>query len=97
MSAYLSRWRIEEAIRFVKQSYDFEDIRVLSYARLRNMAMDDKDGFTHYVLGRVLALAGQGDRAIADLEKSVALNPSFAQGYHGPGFTLNWYLSLIHI
>ncbi len=55
------------------------------------VAMDDKDGFTHYVLGRVLALAGQGDRAIADLEKSVALNPSFAHGYHGLGFTLNWY------
>ncbi len=37
--AYLSRWRIEEAIRFIKQSYDFEDIRVLSYERLRNMAV----------------------------------------------------------
>jgi adenylate cyclase len=55
------------------------------------VTLDDKDGFTHYVLGRVLALAGQGDRAIADLEKSVALNPSFAHGYHGLGFTLNWY------
>ena len=40
--------------------------------------MDDKDGFTHYALGRVLSLAGQGDRAIAELEKSVELNPSFA-------------------
>ena len=55
------------------------------------VALDDKDGFTHYVLGRVLGLAGQGDRAIAELEKSVALNPSFAHGYYGLGFTLNWY------
>ena len=55
------------------------------------VALDDKDGFTHYVLGRVLTLAGQGDRAIAELEKSVALNPSFAHGYYGLGFTLNWY------
>lgn len=39
VSAYLSRWRIEEAIRFIKQSYDLEDIRVLTYERLRNMAV----------------------------------------------------------
>ncbi len=25
VSAYLTRWRIEEAIRFIKQSYDLED------------------------------------------------------------------------
>ncbi len=49
------------------------------------------DGFTHFALGRVLALTGQGDRAVAELEKSVALNPSFANGYHGLGTTLNWY------
>jgi adenylate cyclase len=55
------------------------------------VALDDKDGFTHFVLGRVFALAGQGDHAIAELERSVALNPSFAHGYHGLGFTLNWY------
>ncbi len=39
VSAYLTRWRIEEAIRFIKQSYDLEDIRVLTYERLRNMAV----------------------------------------------------------
>jgi adenylate cyclase len=55
------------------------------------VALDDMDGFIHYVLGRVLTLAGQGERAIAELEKSVALNPSFAHGYYGLGFTLNWY------
>ena len=55
------------------------------------VALDDKDGFTHFVLGRVLAMVGQGDRAIAELEKSVAFNPSFAHGYNGLGITLNWY------
>ena len=55
------------------------------------IALDDKDGFTHYAFGRVLYLAGQGDRAIAELEKSVALNPSFAHGYQGLGMALNWY------
>lgn len=38
VNAYLTRWRIEETIRFIKQSYDFEDVRVLTYRRLRNMA-----------------------------------------------------------
>ena len=29
---------LEDTIRFIKQSYDFEDIRVLTYNRLKNMA-----------------------------------------------------------
>lgn len=55
------------------------------------VALDDKDGSTHFALGRVLLLTGQGDRAIAELEKSVALYPSFAHGYFGLGHTLSWY------
>ena len=37
VQAYLSRRRIEETIRFIKQCYDLEDIRVLTWRRLRNM------------------------------------------------------------
>lgn len=37
VGGYLTRWRIEEMIRFWKQSYRVEDIRVLTYRRLRNM------------------------------------------------------------
>jgi len=37
VQAYLSRWRIEETIRFVKQSYRLEDIRVRTWRRLCNM------------------------------------------------------------
>ncbi len=37
VAAYMTRWRVEEAIRFTKQSYDLEDIRVLTYERLRNL------------------------------------------------------------
>ncbi len=37
VAAYFSRWRVEETIRFLKQSYQLEDIRVLTYARLQNM------------------------------------------------------------
>lgn len=35
---YISRWRVEEAIRFIKQSYSLEDMRLLRYTRLKNMA-----------------------------------------------------------
>ncbi len=38
VEGYLSRWRVEETIRFVKQSYGLENIRVMTYARIRNMA-----------------------------------------------------------
>lgn len=37
IESYMSRWRIEETIRFVKQSYNLEDIRLLTYRRLQNM------------------------------------------------------------
>jgi len=58
VSAYLTRWRIEEAIRFVKQSYDLEDIRVLTYQRLRNMAVlvNAVAFFTAVVLGTQIKL-----------------------------------------
>jgi hypothetical protein len=35
---YLTRWLVEETIRFIKQSYRLEDLRVLDYERLRNLA-----------------------------------------------------------
>ena len=38
VQGYLSRWLVEETIRFVKQSYQLEDLRVLHYERLRNLA-----------------------------------------------------------
>lgn len=37
IGSYMSRWRIEETIRFIKQSYNLEDIRLLTYWRLQNM------------------------------------------------------------
>jgi hypothetical protein len=37
VESYLTRWRIEEAIRFIKQSYSLEDMRVLTYRRLKNL------------------------------------------------------------
>jgi hypothetical protein len=37
LSAYIRRWSVEETIRFVKQTYDLENIRVLRYVCLKNM------------------------------------------------------------
>ena len=37
IEAYLTRWRIEDTLRFAKQAYAIEDIRVLGYESLRNM------------------------------------------------------------
>ena len=37
VESYLVRWRIEETIRFIKQSYQVEDVRLLTYVRLQNM------------------------------------------------------------
>ena len=36
---YLTRWKIEETFRFVKQSCHLEDIRVLRYQRLKNLVL----------------------------------------------------------
>ena len=37
VEAYLTRWRVEDTIRFIKQSYDLENVRVLTYQRLKNL------------------------------------------------------------
>lgn len=39
VQAYLTRWRVEDTIRFIKQSYHLEDIRVMTYERLKNLAV----------------------------------------------------------
>lgn len=35
--AYIRRWAIEETIRYIKQSYEVEDVRVLNYRSLQNL------------------------------------------------------------
>ena len=37
VQAYLTRWRIEDTLRFAKQSFQLEDVRVRSYQSLRNL------------------------------------------------------------
>jgi len=68
LQAYLTRWRIEETIRFAKQSYEVEDVRVQKYERLRNLVVLVLAAmfFAAVVLGRKLKpriLAGHVLRA----------------------------------
>lgn len=37
VQGYLARWMVEETIRFIKQGYHLEDLRVLDYDRLKNL------------------------------------------------------------
>ena len=39
MPIYLTRWKIEETFRFVKQSYNLEGIRVPRYQRLKTLVL----------------------------------------------------------
>ncbi len=54
------------------------------------VALDDKDGLGHFALGRVYALEGRRDLAIAELEMAIRLNPSLAQAYFGLGQALGF-------
>jgi hypothetical protein len=36
---YLTRWKCDECYRYIKQSYNLEDIRVRSYIAIRNMTV----------------------------------------------------------
>lgn len=55
------------------------------------VSLDDLDCFCQCALGRVLCLTRQNDEALAALDLSLELNPSFAQAYFAQGFNLLWY------
>ena len=38
VEGYITRWRVEDTIRHVKQSYKLEDIRLFRYGKLKAMA-----------------------------------------------------------
>ena len=38
VEGYITRWRVEDTIRYVKQSYKLEDIRLFKYGKLKAMA-----------------------------------------------------------
>jgi TolB-like protein/DNA-binding winged helix-turn-helix (wHTH) protein len=55
------------------------------------VALDELDCFCHCALGRALCLTQQNDEALATLDVSLELNPSFAQAHFAQGFNLLWY------
>ena len=36
---YLTRWKYDESFRYIKQSYNLEDLRVRSYTAIRNLVV----------------------------------------------------------
>jgi adenylate cyclase len=54
-------------------------------------ALDDRDGFAHFALGRIQAFLGNRDAAIAESKKGVRLSPSFALAHYGLGYSLYWF------
>jgi TolB-like protein len=64
-------------------------ISALALARTA-VSLDERDCLCHCVLGRVHCLLRNHDEAIAELERTIELNPSFAQGYFALAFTLVW-------
>ena len=56
----------------------------------RAVALDDRDGFNQFALGRVTIVAGEMERAQGALEKAIQLNPSSAQAHYGLGVAHFW-------
>ncbi len=66
LSAYLTRWRVEEPFRFTKQCYDLEDIRVMTYGCPRNTVAPVMAAafFTAVVLGTTVKLHNVATRLL---------------------------------
>jgi TolB-like protein/Flp pilus assembly protein TadD len=54
------------------------------------VSFDGRDSLCRCVLGRAYCMHQQYAEAIAELEETIAMNPSFAQGYFALAFTLVW-------
>jgi TolB-like protein len=55
------------------------------------VSLDELDCFCQCALGRALCLIRQNHEALAALDLSLELNPSFAQAYFAQGFNLLWH------
>ena len=80
---------------FIRVTWHFNDnVPELLATGLRHaqraVEIDGTNPFAQVVLGRLLVLAGQVDRALDHLRLARDLNPSFAQAYFGLGQALFW-------
>jgi TolB-like protein/DNA-binding winged helix-turn-helix (wHTH) protein len=86
------------ALSYVNLQRAFLDEPKVRQARLETalrqartaVTLDDLDCFCQCALGRALCLTHQNDEALAALDRSLELNPSFAQAYFAQGFNLLW-------
>lgn len=56
----------------------------------RAVALDDRDPFSHFALGRISTVIGRRDQAILALERSLELDPNSAQASYGLGLAYYW-------
>jgi TolB-like protein/DNA-binding winged helix-turn-helix (wHTH) protein len=54
------------------------------------VALDERDALCRCVLGRAHCMTQHYEDAVAELEATIELNPSFAQGYFALAFALVW-------
>jgi adenylate cyclase len=65
-----------------------EELAATHDAARRSVEIDDKDPIAHWVLGRAHLFAREHERAIAELETAIELNPSFAHAHYNLGWVL---------
>ena len=53
----------------------------------RAVSLDPNEPLAHFALGRVHALTGEVEMAIGEMQAAIAINPNFALGYFGLGFS----------
>ena len=56
-------------------------------AARKSVALDSRDAFNHFVLGRALSLLQRFSEAETELRSALSMNPSLAQAYFGLGFS----------
>jgi hypothetical protein len=74
---YWTKWNIEETFRFVKQSYNLEDIRVMNYRRLKNsvVLLTAMAYFAATYLGQQMKLRILAEKLLVISQRFFALPP----------------------
>ncbi len=85
--AYLAYVHYQGCIMHWSDDFD-ASLNAGMVAARRALAADERDAVAYFALGRIEMMQGNQREALAALETSVALNPSFAQAYHGLSMAL---------
>ena len=76
----------QEFLGYAERSTDA--IEEAHRAAQQGVALDERDAFSRWALGRALFLRREPDLAIAELETAIDISPSFAQAHYGLGWVL---------